>query len=91
MIDIKQNGYNFTDIYHHHVCPQPNEIYSDCNNNACQKTCDTKDDELNCKHECKPGCICRDGFVRNKYGECIRSDQCGLYICLKVKLQSGTL
>lgn len=58
-------------------CMEDNEIYSECGNTVCQKTCKNIHSKSICKAKCQPGCVCKDGYVKNKYGKCISPDECG--------------
>ncbi|XP_077288713.1 zonadhesin-like [Arctopsyche grandis] len=58
------------------TCEGAYEVYSKCNNNACQKTCANKNENSICTAHCSPGCICRMGFVRNEMGKCVTPDHC---------------
>ncbi|XP_077290901.1 zonadhesin-like [Arctopsyche grandis] len=58
-------------------CTGPNEMFSECGNNSCQKNCDTYDrKDIACRPSCNPGCICKDGYIRNQQGVCVTPDQC---------------
>lgn len=65
-------------------CHGVNEVYSMCDNNNCQKTCETIDRPKPCQYICVPGCVCDKGFVRNYENECVPEDHCG--IIYKIKL-----
>ncbi|XP_039439707.1 zonadhesin-like [Culex pipiens pallens] len=56
----------------------PNELYNECGT-ACPETCDTFNglvENRACILLCVPGCFCKDGFVRNKDGQCIPPSEC---------------
>ncbi|CAG9785165.1 unnamed protein product [Diatraea saccharalis] len=61
------------------VCPADEEL-SECPNGSCYPlTCDeVGHPKPNCgkKDQCKRGCICKDGKVRNKDGKCVAPSQC---------------
>ncbi|KAL0840528.1 hypothetical protein ABMA28_015747 [Loxostege sticticalis] len=65
------------------TCPE-NERYDPCPATLCgPKTCDEAGFPLNCTQreegaKCpgKPGCVCKDGYLRDKNGKCIPTDQC---------------
>lgn len=54
-------------------------MYSTCANGVCKKDCVDKYKPGVCDipKECKGGCICADGHLRNKRGICVPSDKCG--------------
>ncbi|XP_028162856.1 zonadhesin-like isoform X1 [Ostrinia furnacalis] len=63
-------------------CP-PGEIYSQCSNAPCMKQYCIQYgiNFLSClalepKKKCKPGCICKDGYLRTQEGMCIPEDTC---------------
>ncbi|GIX78475.1 kunitz-type U19-barytoxin-Tl1a [Caerostris darwini] len=57
------------------VCGK-NERYTECGT-ACPLTCDNYDNPLQiCTLQCKVGCECQDGFVRNAYGKCVLPKEC---------------
>nr|QRN45238.1 zonadhesin 3-like [Tineola bisselliella] len=60
-------------------CPR-DEKYVNCTDGYCRvKTCDQLGYPLECpevKGECKGGCVCIDGYVRNCAGICIPQSQC---------------
>ncbi|XP_077290861.1 hemocytin-like [Arctopsyche grandis] len=56
------------------VCNGQHEIFSPCSKH-CEKTCDN--DNPFCTKICKPGCICKEGYVRNtEIGKCVLPAQC---------------
>ncbi|XP_077288590.1 zonadhesin-like [Arctopsyche grandis] len=58
------------------ACTGPNEIFSVCGNNGCQRSC-LRLDVINCIPVCgAPGCICDVGFVRNSAGFCVIPSTC---------------
>ncbi|XP_077290339.1 zonadhesin-like [Arctopsyche grandis] len=61
------------------VCTGPNEVFSPCSK-SCEKTCDN-DDPI-CSTVCKPGCICKEGYVRDTTnGKCVLRQQCSGGTC----------
>ncbi|XP_077288568.1 zonadhesin-like [Arctopsyche grandis] len=57
-------------------CNLPNEVFSTCGNNGCQRSCNRLD-VTNCIPVCStPGCICDVGFVRNSAGFCVIQTTC---------------
>ncbi|GIY83333.1 papilin [Caerostris extrusa] len=66
------------------VCGE-NERYSHCGT-ACPLTCDNYDNPPQiCTLQCKIGCECKEGFVRNADGKCVlpkECPRCGEYIQL---------
>lgn len=58
-------------------CYGPHEIYSTCENNDCQRTCESVNSKKHCNAVCIPGCICGPGFYRNKKGICVMQHHCG--------------
>lgn len=58
------------------LCTRPNQVYSGCGDNGCQRRCDRLD-VAGCVPICSsPSCICVDGFVRNSIGECVPVSSC---------------
>ncbi|XP_063361530.1 zonadhesin-like [Cydia amplana] len=54
-----------------------NEVYDDCSSPSCKPThCSELGYPLNCDKKCKPGCKCKDGYVRNDKGVCIPIKTC---------------
>uniref|UniRef100_A0A182XWY9 TIL domain-containing protein n=1 Tax=Anopheles stephensi TaxID=30069 RepID=A0A182XWY9_ANOST len=54
-------------------CPR-NERFTCCVP-CTQKYCSEQD--INCPDVCRPGCVCRNGFVReNQFGNCVRPKLC---------------
>jgi hypothetical protein len=64
-------------------CTQPHERYSNCVLAECvPKTCDDLGKPLSCLYiapPCAGGCICEEGYVRNKDGNCINAKACRKY------------
>lgn len=48
-----------------------------------EKSCRTRGIEVNCLQRatefCEDKCVCKDGFFRNEAGECVTSEECGVY------------
>ncbi|GFT61777.1 hypothetical protein NPIL_98771, partial [Nephila pilipes] len=43
----------------------------------CQENCSNHDQGISCTKNCVPGCICEEGFVRERDGgKCIPKDKC---------------
>lgn len=57
------------------------EVYSQCGDDDCQKTCNTGLIRPDCNTNCNPGCICMAGYLRNHRGHCVRPDDCGNWNC----------
>ncbi|RVE40689.1 hypothetical protein evm_014661 [Chilo suppressalis] len=74
-----EDGDNDTECSCKKNCPEGEE-YSDCPQAICGPiTCDeTGFPKTICgdKAICEPGCLCKDGKLRNKDGECVSPDQC---------------
>lgn len=61
------------------VCIKPNQIYSGCGDDGCQRRCDRLDIS-NCISKCgPPECICVQGFVKNSFGDCVAVSSCRKY------------
>ncbi|CAH0407675.1 unnamed protein product [Chilo suppressalis] len=77
--DNYEDGNNDTECSCKKNCPEGEE-YSDCPQAICGPiTCDeTGFPKTICgdKAICEPGCLCKDGKLRNKDGECVSPDQC---------------
>ncbi|XP_077291695.1 zonadhesin-like [Arctopsyche grandis] len=56
-------------------CPT-NEVYSECGNNGCQNTCANPDIAAVCRAICTPGCICKEGYLRNTKKVCVPAVEC---------------
>ncbi|EAU76572.1 AGAP006253-PA [Anopheles gambiae str. PEST] len=53
-----------------------NEIYQRCGT-GCERTCDNGDTwDKPCKAACVDKCFCKDGFLRNENGKCVRAWHC---------------
>ncbi|XP_074650327.1 uncharacterized protein LOC141905382 [Tubulanus polymorphus] len=61
-------------------CPYPcndqNSVY-DYKASACPNTCEDPDASEYCEKPASEGCRCKNGFVLNKAGKCIRARDCG--------------
>lgn len=54
-----------------------NEVYKSCWNPLCEKTCAMPKVRGKCNISiCQSGCYCQSGYVRNKYGRCVRTRDC---------------
>ncbi|GBP53683.1 Inducible metalloproteinase inhibitor protein [Eumeta japonica] len=61
-------------------CPK-NEVYSTCIQAECRAlNCNQLGESISCPKldpsKCKKGCVCAEGYVRNKKGKCIPQDTC---------------
>lgn len=58
-------------------CFRSNEIYTECGP-ACPQTCDSvlSTEPVGCIALCVPGCFCKAGYVRNRWGNCIPQEKC---------------
>ncbi|XP_077291694.1 zonadhesin-like [Arctopsyche grandis] len=56
-------------------CPN-NEIFSECGNHGCQNTCASPDIAARCRAACNPGCICKEGYLRNTKKVCVPALEC---------------
>lgn len=60
-----------------------NEEYKSCGT-LCQKTCNELDHTVTIKcynDTCNEGCYCKEGYVLNKRGNCVKPEKCsGLLI-----------
>ncbi|XP_054161710.1 zonadhesin-like [Oppia nitens] len=66
-------------------CDGPNEMFFWCYH-ECGRTCADymhSDINANCPDKCSRGCFCKDGFVRNKYGMCLPTDDCNMTVQMK--------
>ncbi|XP_076228204.1 serine protease inhibitor [Nomia melanderi] len=68
------------DIVQTETCEE-NEVYSSCAGNpACEKTCENLDtwESAGCtyKRSCIDGCICKEGYVRDKNRVCVWENRC---------------
>jgi len=54
-------------------CPRENEVFTQCG------TCDASCDHPNpiCTLNCKTGCFCARGHVRDQENRCVRPEECG--------------
>jgi hypothetical protein len=41
----------------------------------CESTC-SHPDPIFCKAKCQPGCFCKEGFVQESNGECVKVEDC---------------
>lgn len=54
----------------------PNEVYSGCGDNGCQKRCNRLD-VTGCIPTCRTAaCICANGYVKNTAGVCVAVSDC---------------
>lgn len=54
-----------------------NEIFSRCFIDHCEDSCLHPTKSLGCTGECKRGCICSEGHIRNSKKECVLPKDCG--------------
>lgn len=56
-----------------------NQEWSECDNHPCRDTCSSPDLSKRCRYipNCYPGCICKEGYVENNKGVCVRRELCG--------------
>ncbi|CAL2042701.1 unnamed protein product [Caenorhabditis brenneri] len=67
----------------------PNEEFRACYD-ACEDVkCFPTEEPCAKPCECKPGCTCTDGFVRDAYGKCVPPAQCGANPCDSKKCGCG--
>ncbi|XP_035428978.2 zonadhesin [Spodoptera frugiperda] len=62
------------------VCPK-NERYSECIQGECRAlNCTQQGKSISCPRIrpefCKKGCVCEEGYLRNKNGTCVKENQC---------------
>ena len=56
-------------------CTEPNTEPTECGK-SCEPTCSNPNPKM-CVTMCKPGCICKKGFIRdNSRKQCIREGNC---------------
>ncbi|XP_044744019.1 zonadhesin-like [Chrysoperla carnea] len=53
------------------------ERWDDCGP-ACPQTCDNFQENIICTDNCVPSCVCTDGAVRNRWGNCVPEKKCAL-------------
>nr|XP_049703173.1 zonadhesin isoform X6 [Helicoverpa armigera] len=67
------------------TCP-PNEEFSKCFLRICRaQFCQDKGQDIPCpdipEESCLEGCVCKEGYLRNKNGECIAEKECSADLC----------
>ncbi|XP_063890544.1 zonadhesin isoform X2 [Helicoverpa armigera] len=67
------------------TCP-PNEEFSKCFLRICRaQFCQDKGQDIPCpdipEESCLEGCVCKEGYLRNKNGECIAENECSADLC----------
>ncbi|KAF9417866.1 hypothetical protein HW555_005163 [Spodoptera exigua] len=72
----------------HRKCHGANEVYDDCPNPCPPQRCGVNKAAIRCakpptsgSKDCRPGCVCAEGHVRNNAGTCI--PEADLYDCAK--------
>lgn len=64
------------------LCTGANEIFSQCGDDGCQRSC-TRRETTGCNPVCRAsGCICSANFVRNSAGQCVPLTECRTYYIL---------
>ncbi|KFB51541.1 putative TIL domain polypeptide [Anopheles sinensis] len=59
-------------------CPNPNEEPSECGPSCGDRNCTNQSkNNVKCTKECKAGCFCKGGYVRNSRQVCVPSYMCG--------------
>jgi len=63
------------------TCPggcKDNEKWSKCANNKCPVSCEDLGSDVSCvkQEACKPGCVCKNGYLRNSKDKCIKKKKC---------------
>ncbi|GFR05007.1 hypothetical protein TNCT_498982 [Trichonephila clavata] len=56
------------------ICKE-NEEYLSCGS-ACPPTCSNSGKNEICTTQCVSGCFCKEGFVKNDQGECVKLEEC---------------
>lgn len=56
-------------------CTGPNEKYDGCGSH-CPATCANREPGP-CIDSCKAGCFCKQGYLRNSAGICVKEKNCG--------------
>jgi len=56
-------------------CKKPHTEYSECTG-PCDATCENPNLPLVCKMACGPGCKCKDGYVKDEDGDCVKLNNC---------------
>ncbi|XP_047020461.1 zonadhesin-like isoform X3 [Helicoverpa zea] len=67
------------------TCPS-NEEFSKCFLRICRaQFCQDKGQDIPCpdipEESCLEGCVCKEGYLRNKNGECIAENECSADLC----------
>ncbi|CAH1644195.1 unnamed protein product [Spodoptera littoralis] len=73
----------------HRKCHGSNEVFNECPNPCPPQRCGVNKAAIRCaappkpgSSDCKPGCVCAKGHVRNRAGTCIPEKDC-VYDCAK--------
>ncbi|KAL3222049.1 hypothetical protein MRX96_005011 [Rhipicephalus microplus] len=61
-------------------CWRPNEVFKKCVSSSCaEMKCGMRNAPFICTADCQSGCFCRDGYYRNRWGQCVTAWQCKAY------------
>ncbi|XP_037275416.2 uncharacterized protein LOC119168104 [Rhipicephalus microplus] len=61
-------------------CLRPNEVFKKCVSSSCaEMKCGMRNAPFICTADCQSGCFCRDGYYRNRWGQCVTAWQCKAY------------
>lgn len=64
----------------------PNAIFMECGT-ACEATCNNPQPPPYCIQVCVTGCFCKQGYLKNENGQCVRPHECDAQIHHKIPLQ----
>lgn len=68
-------------------CECPLNEHSTICGAGCEPTCESPDpNKLICTEICRKGCICDEGYVRNKQGNCVAPEKCSKSLLKNLKL-----